>query len=38
VKQVIEHKNWFQNGTDMLLITASTADDILRNVSIDDFE
>jgi len=38
VKQVIERKKWFRNGTDLLLIATSTVDDILRNVSIDDLE
>jgi len=38
VKQVIARKKWFQNGTDMLLITTSTADDLFRNVNVDDLE
>jgi len=38
VKQVIARKKWFQSATDMLLITTSTADDLLRNIIIDDLE
>jgi len=29
---------WLQIGTDMLLITTSTGDELLRNVKIDDLE
>jgi len=29
---------WLQIGTDMLLITTSTGDELLRNVNIDDLE
>ena len=29
---------WLQIGTDMMLIITSTSDELLRNVSIDDFE
>jgi len=32
------YKKWFQNGTDMLLITTSTANDLLRNVNIGDLD